>query len=143
MDAVWDIGFGNSACRRDRTTGCTRWGAARGTTDGLVQIDDERTSGFAVMRGFSGAPVWDETVGGVIGIAAQMERDARRRTAYFILGAVLGAVWPELSRLGLQRPPFASAVLGVSSILRFLRVRITGLGRVVGLSPVCWCRRLD
>ncbi|MGH8910860.1 MAG: S1 family peptidase, partial [Egibacteraceae bacterium] len=57
---------------------------------GWVQLDDDRTAGFAVGPGFSGTPVWDSQLDGVVGMAVAAEATPSARTAYLIpSGAVI------------------------------------------------------
>lgn len=42
---------------------------------GWVQMEDEHTTGVAIEPGFSGAPVWDKQLGGVVGMTVARDRD--------------------------------------------------------------------
>lgn len=44
-------------------------------TEELVQIQGEMEQGYGIEPGFSGAPVWDEALGGVIGLARLRDKD--------------------------------------------------------------------
>jgi hypothetical protein len=46
-----------------------------GAGDGLVQIQGESAEGYAIEPGFSGAPVWDTTLGRVIGLARLRDKE--------------------------------------------------------------------
>ncbi|MCE7006970.1 trypsin-like peptidase domain-containing protein [Kibdelosporangium philippinense] len=106
-DALWGHEVRAFGVPSAHDAGVWATGVLRGSTvGGLVQIDDDRTAGFAVASGFSGTPVWDETVDAVVGIAAQAERDSGRRTSYLLPTGVLTSAWPELTRLSLVRSPF-------------------------------------
>lgn len=106
-DALWGHHVRAFGMPSGHDAGVWATGVLRGSTvDGLVQVDDDRTAGFAVAPGFSGTPMWDETVGTVVGIAAQAERDSGRRTCYLLPTGLLTRAWPELTRLPLVRSPF-------------------------------------
>ncbi|MBW4721943.1 serine protease [Saccharothrix obliqua] len=106
-DALWGHEVRSFGVPHGHDAGVWATGVLRGgSASGLVQIDDERTSGFAVSPGFSGAPVWDDAADGVVGIVAQAEQRAARRTGYLIPASALDGAWPELRRLALVRPPF-------------------------------------
>ncbi|MEJ2857916.1 MULTISPECIES: trypsin-like peptidase domain-containing protein [unclassified Saccharothrix] len=63
---------------------------------GWVQVQAESTVGFAVDRGFSGAPLWDEEFGAVVGIVAAREGMRDLRTGYAIPVEALRRLWPPL-----------------------------------------------
>ncbi|WP_217246910.1 trypsin-like peptidase domain-containing protein [Streptomyces sp. AC602_WCS936] len=66
---------------------------------------DERTP-FPLAGGFSGAPVWDEEYGGVIGVVVAVEGDQRRRTGYALTVESLTREWPQLRRRLLADSPY-------------------------------------
>ncbi len=51
-------------------------------TDGLIQIEDESQNGYLIEKGFSGTPVWNDTLGGVVGMI--IAADPSVRAAYFL-----------------------------------------------------------
>ena len=51
---------------------------------GRIQIVDEKTTGYMVEPGFSGGPVWNSTLGGVVGIVVQADQDPQKRAAFAI-----------------------------------------------------------
>ncbi|GAA2786171.1 hypothetical protein GCM10010452_12840 [Crossiella cryophila] len=107
VDAVWGHEVRAFGVPVGHDQGVWASGVLRGSSaSGMVQIDDERTGGFSLAPGFSGAPVWDHAADGVVGIVAAAERQAHRRTGYLIPAALLNQAWPELHRLALVRPPF-------------------------------------
>jgi WD40 repeat protein len=69
---------------------------------GWVQLEDVKTTGYRVEPGFSGAPVWDDELGGVVGMAVAAEARPEARAAFMIPAATLIAAWPDLAR---QPPP--------------------------------------
>jgi hypothetical protein len=62
-----------------------------------IQIEDIKAQGFAVGSGFSGAPVWDEQLQGVVGMVVAASRPADTKTAFVIPSDVLAAAWPLLT----------------------------------------------
>ncbi|MGH8906617.1 MAG: trypsin-like peptidase domain-containing protein [Egibacteraceae bacterium] len=75
---------------------------------GWIQMDDDRASGFAVGPGFSGGPVWDTELQGVVGAAVAAEGRASVRTAYLIPSATLVGLWPRLGSRALPPCPYRS-----------------------------------
>ncbi|NEQ21427.1 MAG: TIR domain-containing protein [Microcoleus sp. SIO2G3] len=69
-----------------------------GLANGWVQLEGVKETGYRLEPGFSGAPIWDETLQGVAGmaVAAEINRpDAK--AAFMIPSKVLCAAWSELS----------------------------------------------
>ncbi|MEJ6486294.1 AAA-like domain-containing protein [Nostoc punctiforme UO1] len=68
-----------------------------GLANGWVQLEDIKQQGYALEPGFSGAPIWDEQLQGVAGmaVAAEMER-AAAKAAFIIPTQVLVTAWSEL-----------------------------------------------
>ncbi len=62
-----------------------------------IQIEDVKAQGFAVAPGFSGTPVWDEQLQGVIGMVVASSRLTDTKTAFVIPQDVLVAAWPQLT----------------------------------------------
>ncbi|MGH3803567.1 MAG: AAA family ATPase, partial [Pseudonocardiaceae bacterium] len=94
---VWDHPFRAFGFPPGRDTG--QW--ARGQllspgTNGLIQADDDRNSGFSIGPGFSGTPVWDEKDGGVAGIAVASEARPSVRTSYLLPMKTLVELWPAV-----------------------------------------------
>jgi WD40 repeat protein len=73
---------------------------------GWVQLEDVKTIGFRVEPGFSGAPVWDDELGGVVGMAVAAEARPEVRAAFMIPAGTLIAAWPELERQTLPPCPY-------------------------------------
>ncbi|MGW5275022.1 nSTAND1 domain-containing NTPase [Streptomyces sp. NPDC004044] len=72
--------------------------------DGWVQAD-LAGSGYPVSRGFSGSPVWDDRLAGVVGMVAVAE-SGQPPVSYLIPTSGLLAARPELSPLVLPPSPF-------------------------------------
>ncbi len=99
---VRTVGFPADADAGAHSTGVLRGRQATG----WFQYDTDPASQYSVVRGFSGAPVWDRELGGVVGmvVAARAERD--RRTAYVVPTETLCLAWPALRRAAKARSPF-------------------------------------
>ncbi|GHB77172.1 hypothetical protein GCM10010377_79410 [Streptomyces viridiviolaceus] len=83
----------------------------RGTVEGREgtgwwQLTCDEEAPFPLAGGFSGAPVWDEDYGGVIGIVVAVEGDQRRRTGYALTVESLTREWPQLRRRLLADGPY-------------------------------------
>ncbi|MDT0447648.1 nSTAND1 domain-containing NTPase [Streptomyces hesseae] len=76
------------------------------TAVGWLQVDDERGTGFTVQAGFSGTPVWDDDVQGVVGIAVAAEAGPGLRTSYVIPSGTLVDLWPALRPWSLPPCPY-------------------------------------
>jgi tetratricopeptide (TPR) repeat protein len=69
---------------------------------GRLQLEVDRLTGYAVVPGFSGGPVWDDTLEGVVGIIATAELRQHIRTAFAISSQHLFAAWPGLAEARLD-----------------------------------------
>jgi len=49
-----------------------------------IQVEDVKAQGFAIAPGFSGAPVWDMQLQGVVGMVVAASRPMETRTAFVI-----------------------------------------------------------
>ncbi|MFI5527870.1 trypsin-like peptidase domain-containing protein [Kitasatospora sp. NPDC051853] len=73
-------------------------------TEGLLQVDME-ANGYRVSPGFSGGPVWDNELAGVVGMMVAAEA-ASPPSSYLIPTEGLLAAWPELADHALPKSPF-------------------------------------
>ena len=76
-----------------------------GLANGWVQLEGVKETGYRLEPGFSGAPIWDETLQGVAGmaVAAEINRpDAK--AAFMIPSKVLCAAWSELGEQAIPSP---------------------------------------
>jgi WD40 repeat protein len=73
---------------------------------GWVQLEDVKETGFRVEPGFSGAPVWDDELHGVVGMAVTAEARPEVRGAYLTPVAVLIKAWPALQTQALPPCPY-------------------------------------
>jgi WD40 repeat protein len=64
---------------------------------GLVQMETPTQAGYRVGTGFSGAPVWDDELDAVVGMAVAADRDPTIRAAYLLPARMLVTVWPDLA----------------------------------------------
>ncbi|MBD2439339.1 trypsin-like peptidase domain-containing protein [Nostoc sp. FACHB-110] len=63
-----------------------------------VQLEDVKVTGYSIEPGFSGAPIWDETLKGVVGMAVAAENQRENsKTAFMIPTDVLFAAWNEIA----------------------------------------------
>lgn len=70
--------------------------------NGLVQMEDTKAEGLAILPGFSGTPVWDEVSGAVVGMVVAREKDQpEAKIGFMVPGRRLLAVRRELESLGL------------------------------------------
>lgn len=89
-DGVWHAGV-----LRDRQGG------------GLLQVDLAAPGGYRVSGGFSGSPVWDADLGGVVGMVTIAEA-TDPPVSYLIPTDGLMAAWPGLRAVALPPSPFRS-----------------------------------
>jgi KaiC/GvpD/RAD55 family RecA-like ATPase len=73
---------------------------------GWVQMEDVKSTGYPVEPGFSGAPVWDDELGGVVGMAVAAETRPSVRAAYLIPADTLVTAWPGLATDTLPACPY-------------------------------------
>jgi KaiC/GvpD/RAD55 family RecA-like ATPase len=66
---------------------------------GWVQIEDVKETGYRVQPGFSGTPVWDDDLEGVVGMVVAAEARAEIKAAFTIPTDVLLGSWPEMDQL--------------------------------------------
>ncbi len=70
--------------------------------NGLVQMEDTKTQGTAILPGFSGTPVWNEVFSAVVGMVVAREKDQPEAKIGFMVPArTLMAVHRELNNLSL------------------------------------------
>jgi hypothetical protein len=68
-----------------RDDGAWASGILRGpVSDGRIQLEDTKTTGYAVQPGFSGSPVWDESADGVIGMIVAADTEKNVKAAFMI-----------------------------------------------------------
>lgn len=95
---LWGHGFRAFGFPPRRNDGVWAAGILRGRqATGWVQIEDVDELGYRVKPGFSGTPVWDEVLGGVVGMAVAADGQPENRAAYIISTDALVAAWPPLA----------------------------------------------
>jgi HEAT repeat protein len=67
------------------------------------QLQGEMDGSYRITHGFSGAPVWDETLRGVVGIIHAGEKNPAEKAAFMLPSALLSAAGVEV-RLGAADP---------------------------------------
>ena len=67
------------------------------------QLEDTKVTGYAIEAGFSGSPVWDEQLQGVVGmvVAADCKRETAR-VAFMIPTQILVKAWSYLESIVIQ-----------------------------------------
>jgi V8-like Glu-specific endopeptidase len=82
-------------------------GVLRGESgNGWIQMEAVNVPGYQVEPGFSGAPVWDEKLAGVVGMAVAAEKQREGVKAAFMIPAkVLIQAWSELVAFSTPIPP--------------------------------------
>jgi tetratricopeptide (TPR) repeat protein len=91
---------------------CGRQGA------GWVQIEAEKEPGFRVEPGFSGTPIWDKKLKGIVGIAvaADLER-IEAKVAFMIPTGILVKAWSKLGEWTI--PPLIPSEIRTKRIWRY------------------------
>jgi hypothetical protein len=71
-----------------------------------IQMEDIKETGYRVEPGFSGAPVWDDELDGVVGMTVAAERRPELRSAFLIPAGVLVDAWPLLETQAVPPCPY-------------------------------------
>jgi len=98
-----------------------------------IMIEDVKAQGFAVIQGFSGGPVWDIQLQGVVGMVVASSRATEKvdtKTAFVIPLDVLDEAWEVSSPLMSQRI-FLSAAPGDAAFAQQLSDDLQKRGFVV------------
>lgn len=114
------------------------WSSGRllaATAQGWIQVEDVKQTGYFVTPGFSGSPVWDETLKGVTGLLVAAEADVGTRAAFMIPASTVVRFWPTLvtSPSAMAILPAATSVpvpVATSTDLKALRARLQRLDSV-------------
>ncbi len=103
-DQVWDHPFRALGFPQGYDEGVWATGRLLGRQGtNWIQIEDVKIPGIAVIAGFSGAPVWDTQLEGIVGMVVAASQQATAKMAFVIPTDVLVAAWPQLATL--MRPP--------------------------------------
>ncbi len=99
-DDVWGHPFRLFGFPSGHNDGVWATGVLRDKTGkGWVLIEDIKATGFQVEPGFSGAPVWDEQLPGVVGMTVAAERRRENvKAAFMIPTSILSSAWSELGQ---------------------------------------------
>jgi hypothetical protein len=73
---------------------------------GWIMIEDVKETGFRVQPGFSGGPVWDEQLNGVVGMVVAAEDDSSIKAAYIIPVNALIEASPHLKQRAVPQCPY-------------------------------------
>lgn len=96
--------------------------------EGWVQIETDSESAYLIRRGYSGSPVWDDQLNGVVGLIVATDSSVDSNAAFIIPSQVFLESWPELepfcvpvdSRkyLEMMMANYQSALRGGANLLR-------------------------
>jgi hypothetical protein len=64
-----------------------------------IQIESDGNTGIFLEPGFSGAPIWDNDLGGAIGMVVARHKKPESRVAFAISAKKIAELWPEIIRL--------------------------------------------
>lgn len=107
VDDLWDHRYRAFGFPAGHDGGVYSSGVLRGrTANGLLQFDSDTYSAYAVQPGFSGGPVWDEQLGGVVGMIVAAESDPAVRAAFCLPAAVIADAWPQLRQQAIPPNPY-------------------------------------
>lgn len=66
---------------------------------GWIQIEDTKETGVRLEPGFSGAPIWDEQLNGVVGMAvAADQKRPEAKVGFMIPTKLIAIAWPALAQ---------------------------------------------
>ncbi|KZL47737.1 hypothetical protein A2T98_21580 [Nodularia spumigena CENA596] len=76
-----------------------------------VQLEDTKVTGYAIAKGFSGSPVWDEQLQGVVGmvVAADTKLEAAK-ASFMIPNQTLVKAWQYLESVVMGSKPLEKSV---------------------------------
>jgi S1-C subfamily serine protease len=82
-----------------------------------VQLEDTKVTGYAISKGFSGSPVWDEELQGVVGmlVAADRKRETAK-SAFMIPIQTLVKAWGNLESIVIRTQEREKQVKPVSLV---------------------------
>jgi hypothetical protein len=76
-----------------------------------IQIEAIKVTGYQIERGFSGSPIWDETLQGVVGMAVAAEKKREGvKAAFMIPTTVLVEAWSFLNLINILTTNSDSAI---------------------------------
>ena len=96
-DELWGHSFRAFGVPSGHDSGVWASGVLRDrNAQGWLHIEDTKATGITIKPGFSGGPVWDENLGGVIGMIVAAERDESTKVAFCISVEKLSEALPAL-----------------------------------------------
>jgi len=102
-DDLWGHAFRAFGFPSRYDDGVWTFGVLRGrTAAGWVQIEDVKEPGYWVQQGFSGTPIWDEQIEGVVGMAIATDADRVTKAAFIVPAQALIEAWPDLAAHSLE-----------------------------------------
>ncbi len=98
-DDLWGHPFRVLGFPSGQPNGVSAAGVLRGrVANAWVQLEDVKQPGYRLEAGFSGAPIWNEELQGVVGmaVAAEMKRP-EIKAAFMIPASILNKAWNEVN----------------------------------------------
>lgn len=86
---------------------------------GWIEIIDMDTTGYYVQQGFSGGPVWDESLQCCIGIIVAADRNVALRASYLIPARKIAEKWIDLPVESIHRRPHLKPKRELPSLLTY------------------------
>lgn len=109
---------------------------------GWVQIEDVKETGVRLEPGFSGAPIWDEQLNGIVGMAiAADQKRPEAKVAFMIPIQVIASTWTPLSEL--TTPPLSLTKKKHFRLWRDSPLVLLGLIAVLSLSVIIFKQELQ
>jgi hypothetical protein len=94
---LWEHPFQTFGCPSGHPDGVWASGVIRARqASGWVHLEDIKVPGFEVGQGFSGAPVWDEKLKGIVGMVVAAEKNRDVKAAFMIPTQTLVENWGAL-----------------------------------------------
>ena len=96
-DDLWGHSFRALGFPAGYEQGVWASGVLRGQqADGWLQIENTTETGYLIAPGFSGGPIWDDVLGGVVGMIIAADTDEKVKAAFLIPTDVLAGALPDL-----------------------------------------------
>ncbi len=106
LNELWDHRFVAYGFPENHAMGVLSTGRVLAAVkSGWYQIESNKLGGYIIERGFSGTPIWDEDLSGVIGMAVAADQNQAIRAGFIIPVPILVKNWPYLN-------PLAQAPIG-------------------------------
>ncbi|MCP4544661.1 MAG: tetratricopeptide repeat protein [Chloroflexi bacterium] len=97
-DDLWDHSFRALGFPAGYEQGVWASGVLRGRqAGGWLQVEDTKETGYLIAPGFSGGPVWDDVLGGVVGMVVAADTDEKTKAAFLIPADILTETLPNLA----------------------------------------------